>query len=63
MKDQDALTEITKQYLDFLTQDKEDEKDDAFTLYALGYQEKLRWNAFLIMNGYAMMNKKIYGLN
>lgn len=58
MKDQDALTEITKQYLDFLTQDKEDEKDDAFTLYALGYQEKLRWNAFLIMNGYAMMNKK-----
>lgn len=58
VKDDSSLQKITRDYVSFLLKEEHDRKHPHFALYALTYQEKLRWNAFLIMNGYAMMDKE-----
>ncbi len=57
--DKTKLYHISSEFVSFLGADKE-KKDESyvnkyFILFALSYQEKLRWNAFHIMNGYASL--------
>lgn len=58
------LDEITKKLLTGAPKEKDEyknylfwEKDGFSVANALAYQEKMRWNAFYIMNGYAPMKK------